>query len=240
IKVVVELVKENLVVVWAIGLYPVGTEDCEIELTQFVPVDLEERDHDTQATFQKDEYFSVNDKIVLDTYKNNLRPRILDKVPASNRCLLKVLLVRIVQETSDFKDKENSVIKVSVTDYSYQEYNFIVNIVFQYLDSHFKGLASFIHLKETLVFVVEYDIKNEVIPSSTNSAQSKLLSIHKDISKHAKKKPNNFLEEQLTDEKTNIIDDSINESLEKLEINIEQIEIEQDNKVVSKKIHNKK
>ncbi|CAG8481249.1 9194_t:CDS:2 [Scutellospora calospora] len=279
IKVVIESVKENLVVVWAIGLYPVGVENCEIELTQFVPVNLEERDHDTQATFQKDEYFSISSKIVPDIYKNNIRPRmtvststhlkILDRVPTSNKYSLKVSLVGIVQETSDFKNREDSVIKVSVTDYSRQDYNFVVNVVFQYLDSCFKGLASFIRPKETLVFIVgqiefiendiyvyaqdincvntyfnnkkrEYDIKNEEIPSSTNSARSKLLSIHKDISKHAKKEPNDLLEKQLTNEKANILNNGINESLNNFEIDNELIEVKQNNKVVDKKINNKR
>ncbi|CAG8725310.1 7138_t:CDS:2, partial [Cetraspora pellucida] len=210
IKVVVESVKENLVVVWAIGLYSVGTEDF----------DLKEKDHDTQVTFQKDEYFSVNGKIM--TVSTSTHLKILDKVLISNRCSLKVSLVGIVQETSDFKDKENSVIKVSVTDYSHQEYNFVVNVIFQYLDFCFKGLASFIHPKETLVFVI----------GQIEFIENDIYIYAQDINHHAKKELNNFLKEQLTDKKMNIVDDSIDESLEKLEIDNEQIEVEQDNKVV--------
>ncbi|CAG8830661.1 29263_t:CDS:1, partial [Racocetra persica] len=74
IKVVRETEKDDLLVVWAIGSYPVGDEDSEIELILFVPVNFEERDPDSQAIFQKDEYFSVGGKIVPDRYNNSIRP----------------------------------------------------------------------------------------------------------------------------------------------------------------------
>ncbi|CAG8795700.1 16424_t:CDS:1, partial [Racocetra persica] len=59
IKVVRDTEKDDLLVVWAISSYPVGDENSEIELILFVPVNFEERDPDSQAIFQKDEYFSV-------------------------------------------------------------------------------------------------------------------------------------------------------------------------------------
>ncbi|CAG8566613.1 15159_t:CDS:2, partial [Gigaspora rosea] len=76
IKVVRETEKDNQLTVWAIGCYPVGNKDKEIELTLFVPVDFEERDHDLQAIFQKDEYFSAGDKIIPNKYKDTIRPRL--------------------------------------------------------------------------------------------------------------------------------------------------------------------
>ncbi|CAG8517659.1 13947_t:CDS:2 [Gigaspora rosea] len=76
IKVVKETEKEKLLVVCAIGVYPVGDEDNEIELVMFVPVKAEERDLATQAIFERDEYFSVGGKIVPEHYNNNIRPRV--------------------------------------------------------------------------------------------------------------------------------------------------------------------
>ncbi|CAG8839594.1 35582_t:CDS:2, partial [Racocetra persica] len=118
----------------------------------------------------------------------------------------------IVQEASDFKHGENAIVKVMVTDYSRRDYNFIVIVVFQYLESRFKGLTSHIRPSETVVFVVgqlefidndiyvyaqdinwvdtrfnikkrEYEISKGEILSSTKSTRSKLLSIHQNISK---------------------------------------------------------
>ncbi|CAG8577773.1 31701_t:CDS:2 [Gigaspora margarita] len=75
IKVVRETEKDNWLTIWAIGCYPIGDEDKEIELTSFVLVDFIERDHDLQAIFQKGEYFSVGGKIVPDKYKDTIRPK---------------------------------------------------------------------------------------------------------------------------------------------------------------------
>ncbi|CAG8468432.1 8663_t:CDS:2 [Cetraspora pellucida] len=223
IKVTKETVKEKLLVVWAIGVYPVGIKDCEIELILFVPVKTEERDPATQAIFERDEYFSVGGKIVPDYYNKNIKPRmtvststhlkILSKVPASNKCPLKVSLVGIIEKVPEFKNDEDAVIKVLVTDYSRRDYSFFVTVVFRYLDSRFKGLVSLIRPRESIIFVVgqmeiienvlyvfgqevnwvdtrfnskkrEYDINNEQISSSTtNSARSKLLSVHQSIFK---------------------------------------------------------
>ncbi|RIB17428.1 hypothetical protein C2G38_1433546 [Gigaspora rosea] len=154
IKVVKETEKEKLLVVCAIGVYPVGDEDNEIELVMFVPVKAEERDLATQAIFERDEYFSVGGKIVPEHYNNNIRPRmmvststhlkILNKAPALNKCPLKVSLIGVVGEVPKFKNEEDAIIKVSITDYSRRNYNFIVTVVFRYLDSCFKSLASLI------------------------------------------------------------------------------------------------
>ncbi|CAG8550361.1 20910_t:CDS:2 [Cetraspora pellucida] len=198
IKVTKETIKEKLLVVWAIGVYLVGIEDCEIELILFVPVKTEERDPAMQAIFERDEYFSVGGKIVPDYYNKNFRPRmtvststylkILSKVLASNKCPLKVSLVGIIEEVPEFKNNEDAVIKVL-------------------------GLVSLICPRESIIFVVgqmeiienvlyvfgqevnwvdtrfnskkkEYNINNEQISLlTTNSARSKLLSVHQSIFK---------------------------------------------------------
>ncbi|CAG8485119.1 9558_t:CDS:1, partial [Scutellospora calospora] len=50
--------KSDLISIWAIGAYPIGQEDCEIELTLFLSTNLKKRDTDTQAIFEKDEFYS--------------------------------------------------------------------------------------------------------------------------------------------------------------------------------------
>lgn len=55
-----------------------------------MPVDLEERDHDAQAIFQKDEYFSVGGKIVHDNYKDTVRPRMTVSTSTHLKILSKV------------------------------------------------------------------------------------------------------------------------------------------------------
>jgi len=62
--------------VWALGTYPVGREDYDIELVLFVPVDLNNRDDDTQAVFEKDSFFSVGGKIVPGYYCGNKRAKV--------------------------------------------------------------------------------------------------------------------------------------------------------------------
>ncbi|CAG8715541.1 7508_t:CDS:1, partial [Racocetra persica] len=57
IKVVRETEKDDLLLVWAIGSYPVGDEDSEIELILFVPVNFEERDPDSQGFFKRTNTF---------------------------------------------------------------------------------------------------------------------------------------------------------------------------------------
>ena len=67
IKYVKQHVKADLgfSTVWALGAYPVEREDYEIELVLFVPVDSNDRDSETQAIFEKDNFFAVGGKIVL-------------------------------------------------------------------------------------------------------------------------------------------------------------------------------
>ncbi|CAG8479825.1 16586_t:CDS:1, partial [Cetraspora pellucida] len=45
--------------VWAIGVYPVRREDNKIEVILYVPRLPVERDPKSQATFRRDEYYSV-------------------------------------------------------------------------------------------------------------------------------------------------------------------------------------
>ncbi|CAG8706975.1 4390_t:CDS:1, partial [Ambispora leptoticha] len=58
----------NLIVVWAVGLYPVGCEDSKIEMVLFVPINFSDRDPEAQAIFERDGFYSVGGKIVSGYY----------------------------------------------------------------------------------------------------------------------------------------------------------------------------
>ncbi|RIB17451.1 hypothetical protein C2G38_2187240 [Gigaspora rosea] len=209
--------------IWAIGTYPVGREDYEIEMTLFIPTDLTKRDSDTQAIFEKNEFYSVGGKIVLGKYNNSMRLkmtvsssthlRILDKVPESNKCPLKVSLVGIAQEVpNEINDDENAVFDMSVNDYVGKDYKFNVKIAYPYLESRFRYLKNVIRGQESVVFVVGHmeiidddlfvyakDINNidmvnkrtildenglQTSSTKANSAWSKLLSTYKKVFKN--------------------------------------------------------
>lgn len=78
IKYVKQHVKEdtNLLVVWALSMYPIGREDYDIELVLFVPVSSNDRDFETQAVFEKDSFFSVRGKVVPSYYGGSKRVKI--------------------------------------------------------------------------------------------------------------------------------------------------------------------
>ncbi|CAG8836878.1 6288_t:CDS:2, partial [Cetraspora pellucida] len=140
---------------WAVGMYPVGNEDCLIELVLFVLIDGEERDLDTQAIFEKDEFYSVRGKIVPGKYNNDIRPkmivssstqlRILDKVPLLNRCPLKVSLVSIIQETpNEIKNNVNAIFEMVISDYAVHDHKFIVKIIYPYHKRRFDYIKNII------------------------------------------------------------------------------------------------
>ncbi|CAG8720207.1 5197_t:CDS:1, partial [Cetraspora pellucida] len=57
--------ESKLMVVWAIGVYPVGSEDCEIEMVLFLSIDDEERDPNTQLVFEKNDFTVLEEKLFL-------------------------------------------------------------------------------------------------------------------------------------------------------------------------------
>ncbi|CAG8566431.1 6425_t:CDS:2, partial [Cetraspora pellucida] len=196
---------------------------------------LGERDPDTHALFEKDEYFSVSSKIVPETYESNLRPRMtvststhvkILKVSDLNKCPLKVSLAGMVEKASDeFGDNENAVIEVLVTDYMRRDYNFIIKVVFPHLSPQFKSLMSIVRPGESIVFVVgqmefidrelymyAHDIncidthfikKREIeidSEQSMKSTRSRLLTIHKSISKRVKVEVNETKKDVIAEE----------------------------------------
>ncbi|CAG8602410.1 3729_t:CDS:2 [Diversispora eburnea] len=86
----------NLLVVWAIGVYPIEREDSEIEMVLFVPIDLRERVPETQAVFEKDSFYPVGGKLYLDIMEMMVSVStglsVFNKALNSNKCSLKVSL----------------------------------------------------------------------------------------------------------------------------------------------------
>ncbi|CAG8799930.1 15802_t:CDS:2, partial [Gigaspora rosea] len=104
--------------VWAIGMYPVGLEDNEIEIVLYVPRNRDERDHDSQAMFRRDKYYFVGGKIVLNRYAGCVKPKmsvatsthltIAGRALESNKCPLKVSLIGSAQGNPTVIDTDNS------------------------------------------------------------------------------------------------------------------------------------
>ncbi|CAG8785633.1 27826_t:CDS:2, partial [Dentiscutata erythropus] len=120
--------------VWAIGKYLIEQENNNNEMTQFVLTNIDERDLETQAVFEKNNFYSVGDKIM--TILTSTHLTILNKDTTSNKCPLKVSLIRIPQKIlREVKNNENAIIQSLITDYISEEYNFIKkyfnNIIFQ-------------------------------------------------------------------------------------------------------------
>ncbi|CAG8680958.1 9837_t:CDS:2, partial [Cetraspora pellucida] len=123
------------------GVYPIKSEDNEIEIILFVPIDEDERDPNIQSVFARNEYYSICEKIVPGTYNSRLRLKItvtssthltIRRDLGSNKCLLKTSLIGVTQDMPKEVDYENAIFKVLVNDYAGQHYSFIVKIAFPY------------------------------------------------------------------------------------------------------------
>ncbi|CAG8727617.1 21811_t:CDS:2, partial [Cetraspora pellucida] len=124
--------------IWAIGIYPTGHENNEIEITLFLSVNSNNRDPKSQAIFKKDEYYSIGKKIIPGSYAGQIRPKITiststhltisDKeIPSLNKCPLKTTLIGIPQEIpAEIENTENSIIEILVSDYIGQPYNYTI------------------------------------------------------------------------------------------------------------------
>ncbi|CAG8448880.1 14394_t:CDS:2 [Cetraspora pellucida] len=153
----------NSLIVWALGTYPVDSEDYDIEMSLFVPIDQADRDLDSQAVFIKDNFFSVGGKIVPGFYEGNKRAKmtvststhltIHNRVDASNKCPLKISLIGIPQEMPN-EINGDGIIQTLVTDYAGQEYNFSMKVVFPCNHSRFSFLKNNIRPRESFIFVV--------------------------------------------------------------------------------------
>ncbi|RHZ73235.1 hypothetical protein Glove_232g139 [Diversispora epigaea] len=120
-------------------------------------------DHDSQAVFEKDKFYSVGGKIIPGFYCGNKRAKmtvststhltILNKVVKSNKCPLKVSLVEVPQDMPN-EINDETVINTLVTDYSGQEHNFIIRVVFSSHNLRLMHLKDIIRPQESLIFVV--------------------------------------------------------------------------------------
>ncbi|CAG8786941.1 8228_t:CDS:1, partial [Gigaspora margarita] len=64
----VKFVRQGKKSMWAIGAYPLGREDCEIEIVLFVPTNLDDYNLETYAMLEKDCLYSIGGKIVPGVY----------------------------------------------------------------------------------------------------------------------------------------------------------------------------
>ncbi|CAG8592632.1 27902_t:CDS:2 [Dentiscutata erythropus] len=205
----------NLLVVWALGAYPVEREDYNIEMTSFLPLNLDDRDPESQAVFAKDNFFSVGMTVSTSTHVT-----VLNKVADSNKCPLKVSLVGIPRELPN-QVKDDAIFQISITDYVGQEVTFNMKVVFPCNNSRFAYVKDNIWPKESFIFVVGQleIIMNEfyvyardiycidtqsvskknvfgngvscVSPSTKNTVRSKLLASHDNFIECLKDKSEN-------------------------------------------------
>ncbi|CAG8495904.1 25553_t:CDS:2 [Gigaspora rosea] len=129
----------NSAVVWAVGNYPIEQETNSMVIIMFVPIDPNKRDPDSQAVFEKDHYYVVSGKIVPEIYRGIKKV----KMTISTSTCVKAV-----------PNDENAVVKVSTNDYTTQNVNFVVNIVFPYTNSRFQHFKTSIRPTESLLFVV--------------------------------------------------------------------------------------
>ena len=66
--------------IWAISCYPVEREDYEIEMILFVPANMYERDLETQAVFEKDNFYCVGGKIVPNNYGKDKKVKVFYRI----------------------------------------------------------------------------------------------------------------------------------------------------------------
>ncbi|CAG8771318.1 14004_t:CDS:2, partial [Gigaspora rosea] len=140
----------------------------------------------------------------------------INKIPDSNNCPMRVLVVGIIQnEVETAPNDENAVVKISVNDYTTQNINFVVNIVFLYTNSRFQYFKTSIRPTESLLFVVgeleiikdniyiyakninyvktHIEVKKQVFDSnnsqtltmSSTSTRSKLLATYRSIAENS-------------------------------------------------------
>ncbi|CAG8751912.1 17826_t:CDS:2 [Cetraspora pellucida] len=89
-------------------------------MTLFVLIDLNTKDLETQAVFEKDNFYCVGGKIVPTYYGKIKKQR--SSIHGSNKCSLKVSLIKVSKEMlKKVKNNENAIIQMSITDYIGEE-----------------------------------------------------------------------------------------------------------------------
>ncbi|CAG8682056.1 19848_t:CDS:2 [Dentiscutata erythropus] len=111
----------NLTIVWATGVYPLESEDRELDLVLFVLIKDDEKDPNTQAIFVKNEHYCISGKVVFEIFNNNFKLKMTVSTSThitimrdlgSNRCLLKVSLVSVAQDVMREFNKEDTIVNV--------------------------------------------------------------------------------------------------------------------------------
>ena len=87
------------------------------------------------------------------TVSTSTRLTILNKVPETNKCPLKISLVGVPQEMPS-EVKDDVIFKIMVTDYVGQDCDFVVNVVFQSNNPRLAHLKDTVRPRESLIFVV--------------------------------------------------------------------------------------
>ncbi|CAG8693894.1 1292_t:CDS:2 [Dentiscutata erythropus] len=89
--------------------YLIESEDYELEMVLFIPINDEERDPNTQSAFEKNEFYCVSRKIMTVTFLTHL---MIKRDLGSSKCPLKASFVGIMQDTPTKIDNENAMINV--------------------------------------------------------------------------------------------------------------------------------
>ncbi|RHZ76595.1 hypothetical protein Glove_195g56 [Diversispora epigaea] len=144
IKVMCQTKKRDtgLLIVWAVSVYPIERENNEMEIVLFVSLSSHKRDFETQAILKRTTFIlSVIRSCLHIMWEINDQSRAVN----SNRYLLKVSLVGVPQESPQIvRVDENVVISVLISDYTGQDYNFIVKAIFPHKNSRFVNLMNII------------------------------------------------------------------------------------------------
>ncbi|CAG8758624.1 9907_t:CDS:2, partial [Racocetra persica] len=166
----------------AIGAYPVESEDCEMVMVLFVPINDDGRDPNTQSIFEKNEYYSVGEKVITVVSSTHLT---IKRDPGSNRCPLKVSLVGVAPDTPKEVNDENAIIDILVSDYtmkSHSQMEIIEEELYVYaIDISYIDVYSVDKKKGS-------DSSNsQITPVLYKSVRSKLLTVYQNANEESSK-----------------------------------------------------
>ncbi|CAG8689987.1 9141_t:CDS:2 [Cetraspora pellucida] len=179
----------KLFAVQAVGVYPIESEDCELDMTLFILMNDEERDPNSQSIFETNEYYCVGRKIMLGSYNRNLRLKMtvassthlsIKKDFSSNRWSLKVLLVSVAKDAPKEINYKNAILNSVQTR--------VILVIFYCLNNE-KSLKS--HESGTLVDTGSATKKkvniSENTPALYRSICSILVNVYQSVNKDSSK-----------------------------------------------------
>ncbi|RIB23400.1 hypothetical protein C2G38_2032798 [Gigaspora rosea] len=93
----------KLITYHAVGVYPVGSEDCELDMALFIPIGVEERDANTQSIFETKRSFNDNSFKTVETKNSDSCKEKGNSVSDLNyKDFYSSKRVRIVDEKDDY------------------------------------------------------------------------------------------------------------------------------------------